>query len=57
MPRVAMRAFTSGGSCVSDEAAGGAAAAAWPLRQAGALAAIWQPVRRTVGISGVITVG
>ena len=50
-------AFAEGRRVRSDDLAGADGAEAWPMRQAGALAAVWQPVRGNAAVSGVIGVG
>lgn len=50
-------AFRDGKSAFSPDLAREGTAAAWPLGQVGVRSAIWQPVRRAVGLRGVIAVG
>lgn len=54
---LAARTFNEGRQSFSPDLTRQGTAVGWPLRQVGALSAIWQPVRRTVGLRGVITVG
>lgn len=54
---LAARAFSGGGPSFSADLGNEGPGSGWPLRQAGALSAIWQPVRRAIGIRGVIVVG
>jgi diguanylate cyclase (GGDEF)-like protein len=53
----AARAFSTGRAEFTGAIGGSDAGTAWPLGQAGALAASWHPVRRTIGIRAVIVVG
>jgi len=50
-------AFRDGRSAFSPDLAREGTAAAWPLGQVGVRSAIWQPVRRAVGLRGVIAIG
>ena len=57
LPGSAATAFSGAKPSFSPDLAGESPAFGWPLRQAGARAAVWQPVRRAVGLRGVIAVG
>lgn len=54
---LAAAAFRDGGHVYCGDLMRQGATAAWPLLQAGALAASWQSVRRELGVRGVIAVG
>lgn len=54
---LAARAFSGDRPSFSAHLDSEEEASAWPLRVIGAHTAIWQPVRRSVGIRGVIAVG
>jgi diguanylate cyclase (GGDEF)-like protein len=55
-PGLAASAF-SGDSAFEPDLAARGTATAWPLRGAGALAGVWQPIRRSPAVRGVIACG
>ncbi len=57
LPGSAAAAFSGAKPSFSPDLSRRSPASGWPLRQAGARAAVWQPVRRAVGVRGVIAVG
>ena len=56
-PSIAARVFNTGELSFCAEVARQRLTTAWPLHQVGAVSALWLPVRRSVGLRGVIAVG
>lgn len=56
-PSIAVRVFNTGESSFCADLARQRLTTAWPLHEAGAVSALWLPVKRSVGVRGVIAVG